>query len=138
MSYELLTALSLLTIGGSGILILTGLFLIKKGNRELHKRAMLSASFLALLFLVFYLLKYFMYPPKPYEGPYKGLYLFILISHSILAAINLPLAIVTVFLGLKDKLSKHKKVAPVTAFVWIYVAITGWAIFIFLKLGGNQ
>ncbi len=136
MSYELLTALSLLTIGASGILILTGLYLVKTGRRELHKRAMLSASFLALLFLIFYLIKYFSYPPKPYEGPLKGLYLFILISHSVLAALNLPLAVVTVFLGITDRISKHRKIAPITAVVWIYVAVTGWMIFAFLKLGG--
>ncbi|NPA41650.1 MAG: DUF420 domain-containing protein [Aquificae bacterium] len=137
MSYELLTFLSLATIGASGILILLGLFFVKTGRKELHKKAMLSASFLALLFLVFYGIKYFMYPPKPYEGPYKGLYMFILISHSILAAINLPLAVITVFLGITDRLSKHKKIAPITAVVWIYVAITGWLIYAFLKLGGG-
>ncbi len=137
MSYELLTILSLVCIGASGLLILTGLFFIKTGRRELHKKAMLSASFLALLFLVFYLTKYFMYPPKHYEGPYRGLYLFIMVSHSILATLNLPLAIVTVFLGLTDRLSKHRKIAPVTALVWVYVAITGWLIFGFLKLGGG-
>lgn len=136
MGYELLTALSLLTIGASGILILTGLYFVKTGRRELHKRAMLSASFLALLFLIFYLIKYFSYPPKPYEGPFKGLYLFILISHSVLAALNLPLAVVTVFLGITDRISKHRRIAPITAMVWIYVAVTGWMIFAFLKLGG--
>ncbi len=136
MSYELLTALSLLTIGASGILILTGLYFVKTGRKELHKKAMLSASFLALLFLIFYLIKYFSYPPKPYEGPFKGLYLFILISHSILAALNLPLAVVTVFLGITDRISKHRRIAPITAVVWIYVAVTGWMIFAFLKLGG--
>jgi len=105
MSYKVLSLLSLVTIGASGLLILTGLIL--------------------------------MYPPKPYEGPYKALYLFILVSHSILAAINLPLAVVTVYMGLRDKLSKHRKIAPITAFVWIYVAVTGWMIFAFLKLGGG-
>jgi len=137
MSYGLLTALSLLTIGTSGLLIITGLFLIKTGRRELHKRVMLSASFFALLFLTFYLIKYFSYPPKPYGGPYRGLYLFIVISHSILATINLPLAVITVYLGLRGRFDKHRKVAPITAAVWIYVAVTGWLVFAFLKMGGQ-
>jgi len=136
MSYQLLTALSLLTIGASGLLILAGLYFVKTGRKELHKKAMLTASFLALLFLIFYLIKYFSYPPKPYEGPMKGLYMFILVSHSILAAINLPLAVVTVFLGITDRISKHRRIAPITAAVWIYVAITGWLIYAFLKIGG--
>ena len=137
MSYELLTLLSLTTIGLSGLLIVLGLFFVKTGRKEWHKRSMLTASFLALLFLVFYGLKYFMYPPKPYTGDYKALYLFIMISHSIMATINLPLAVVTVFLGITDRLSKHRKIAPITAGVWIYVAITGWLIYAFLKLGGT-
>jgi len=135
MSYELLTALSMITIGLSGLLIVTGLVLIKKGKKDWHRRAMISASILALLFLVFYGIKYLNYPPKPYEGPFKSLYLFILISHSILAAVNLPLAGVTVFLGLTGRFEKHRKVAPYTAVVWIYVAITGWLIYAFLSTG---
>ena len=135
MSYEVLTALCLLTIGLSGLLIVTGLVFIKKGKKDWHKKAMLSASFLALLFLIFYGIKYFSYPPKPYEGPLKGLYLFVLISHSILAAINLPLAVVTVFLGVTGRYERHRRIAPVTAVVWIYVAITGWLIYAFLSIG---
>ncbi len=132
MSYEVLTFLSLASIGLSGILILAGLLFIKTGRRELHKKAMLSASFLALLFLIFYGIKAFLYPPKPYEGPFKGLYLFVLISHSILAAVNFPLAVITVFLGVTNRLEKHKKIAPFTAVVWIYVAVTGWIIYVFM------
>jgi len=135
MTYQTLTLLSLLSIGASGLLILSGLFFIKTGRKELHKKAMLSASLLALLFLIFYGIKAILYPPKPYEGPYKELYTFILVSHSVLATINFPLAVVTVFLGIKDKLSKHKKVAPITAAVWLYVAVTGWLIFAFMQIG---
>lgn len=133
MSYQVLTMLSLISIGLSGALILTGLVLIKLGHREWHKRAMLSASALAILFLVFYGLKYFLYPPKPYDGAMKGLYLFILISHSIMAVINMPLAGITLFFGLKGRYEKHKRIAPITAGVWIYVALTGWLIYLFLS-----
>ena len=133
MGYEVLTLLSVLTIGLSGVLIVSGLVFIKKGRRELHKKAMLSASFLALLFLILYTLKYFLYPPKHYEGPYKNLYLFVLVSHSVLAAVNLPLVAVTLYLGLTERYTKHRKIARLTAFVWIYVAVTGWIIFAFLR-----
>ncbi|HHJ64166.1 MAG TPA: DUF420 domain-containing protein [Aquifex aeolicus] len=136
MGYEILTFLSLTTIGLSGILILTGLFLVKTGRRELHRKVMLTASFLALLFLIFYGLKYVMYPPKLYQGPHRGLYLFVMISHSILATLNIPLAAVTVFLGFTNRLSKHRRIAPITAVVWIYVAVSGWIIFALLKMGG--
>ena len=136
--YDLLTLLSLVSIGSSGLLIVAGLFFIKRGKKSLHKRSMIGASLLALLFLVFYGLKYFMYPPGLYHGPFRELYLFIMISHSILATVNLPLAAVTVFFGITERFHKHKKIAPFTAAVWIYVAITGWIIFAFMKIGGTN
>jgi len=131
--YELLTFLSTTTIALSGLLILTGLVLIKLGKRELHKKAMLTASFLALLFVILYLVKSSLYPPKKYEGEHKSLYLFILWSHTVMSIINFPLAVYTVYLGLKGRYEKHKKVAPITAIVWIYVALTGWMIYFFLN-----
>ncbi|RUM28049.1 MAG: DUF420 domain-containing protein [Aquifex sp.] len=130
--YEVLTLLSLITIGLSGLLILTGLVLIKLGKREWHKKAMLTASFLALIFVILYLIKSSIYPPKKYMGEHKELYFFILWSHTILAIINFPLAVYTVYLGLKEKFEKHRKIAPITAMVWIYVAVTGWMIYFFL------
>lgn len=131
--YELLTILSLTTIGLSGLLILTGLVLTKLGLRDLHKRAMLTASFLALIFVILYVVKSSLYPPKQYTGSYKTLYYFILWSHTILAIINFPLAVYTVYLGFKEKFGKHRKIAPITAVVWIYVAVTGWMIYFFLN-----
>ncbi|AAC06515.1 DUF420 domain-containing protein [Aquifex aeolicus] len=131
--YELITILSLVTIGLSGLLILTGIVLIKLGKREWHKRAMLTASFLALIFVVLYLIKSSLYPPKQYTGEYKTLYYFVLWSHTILAIINFPLAVYTVYLGLKGLYDKHRKIAPITAAVWIYVAVTGWMIYFFLN-----
>lgn len=131
--YEFLTYGSLITIGLSGLLILTGLILIKLGKRELHKKAMITASFLALAFVILYLIKSLMYPPKKYTGNYKTLYYFVLWSHSILAMINFPLAVYTVYLGLKGMYEKHRRIAPITAIVWIYVALTGWMIYFFLN-----
>ncbi len=131
--YEVLTLLSTTTIALSGLLILTGMVLIKLGKRELHKKAMLTASFLALLFVVLYLVKSSLYPPRKYEGEHRALYLFILWSHTIMSIINLPLAIYTVYLGLRGRYEKHRKVAPITAVVWIYVALTGWMIYFFLN-----
>ena len=122
-----------ITIGLSGLLIVAGVVLIRLGLREHHKRAMLSASLLALVFVAIYLVRSSLYPPGGYHGGYRTIYLFILWSHTILALINLPLAVVTLFLGLTERFSTHKRVAPFTAGVWIYVAVTGWLIFFFLR-----
>ena len=131
--YELITVLSLVSIGLSGLFIIIGLISIKLGKRNIHKKLMLSASFLALIFVILYLIKSSLYPPKKYTGEYKTLYYFILWSHTILAIINFPLAAYTVYLGLKGIYEKHRKIAPITAFVWIYVAVTGWMIYFFLN-----
>lgn len=131
--YEILTILSLISIGLSGLLILTGIVLIKLGLREFHKRAMITASVLALIFVILYVIKSALYPPKHYTGNYKNLYYFVLWSHTILAILNFPLAVYTIYLGLKGKYDRHRKIAPVTAAVWIYVAVTGWMIYFFLN-----
>lgn len=129
---ELLTLASLTSIGLSGISIITGVFFILNKNKEVHKKCMLTACGFAAIFLVLYLTKAYLYEPTRYSGDNVGLYRFILISHTILSIVNLPLALYTVYLGLTDKTDKHKKVAPFTAAVWIYVALTGWAIYFFL------
>lgn len=138
MLVELITILSMTTIAISGLAIVSGVFLIKTGKRDAHKKAMITASVFALIFVFLYVLRNFLQaqgliPVGKYEGPNKSLFLFILWSHTILAIINLPLAIITLRYAFKGLFEKHKKIAPITAFVWIYVAITGWLIFYFMK-----
>lgn len=122
---------SRLTIAFSGLLILTGVILIRIGNREWHKRAMLAASALALIFVALYLIKSAYFPPKKYAGDYRGLYFFILWSHTVFALINLPLAVITVYMALKHRFDRHVRIAPYTAGIWVYVAASGWLIYFF-------
>lgn len=131
--YRFLLYSSLMTIGASGLLIISGLFFIKTGHKDYHKKAMLSASFLALIFVVLYLIKSSQFPPQKYAGNYRLLYQFILWSHTFLSAANIPMAIITIYLALKEKLDIHKRIAPYTAAIWIYAAITGWLIRAFLQ-----
>lgn len=134
----LVSLLSMLTISVSGIAILVGLFLIKTGRREAHKRAMITASVFALVFVVLYLIKNYLQrtgllPLESYVGPYRGLFLFILWSHTVLAVLNFPLAVITLNYAFKNTFEKHRRIAPITAFVWIYVAVTGWLIYFFMQ-----
>jgi putative membrane protein len=123
---------SLITIGTSGIFILSGIVLILTGKRDWHKRAMLTASAFALVFVALYLVKSSLYPPKTYGGDHRFLYFFILSSHTVLAGLNLPIAVYTIYLGLKERFDRHRKIAPFTAGIWIYVAVTGSLIYFFL------
>jgi putative membrane protein len=123
---------SLVTIGTSGLFILSGILIILLGKRDWHRRAMLTASAFALVFVSLYLVKSSLYQPKKYGGDYRTLYFLILWSHTGLAALNLPMAVYTIYLGLKERFERHKRIAPFTAGLWIYVAVTGWLIYFFL------
>ncbi|SNZ11658.1 DUF420 domain-containing protein [Hydrogenobacter hydrogenophilus] len=131
--YEAINYLSLITIGISGLSVVAGLYFIKTGRRELHKKTMINASVFALLFVGLYLLKNALFPTSKYEGPYKSLFLFILWSHTALAILNFPLAVITLRYALKGVFDKHKRIAPITAGVWLYVALTGWLIYFFMQ-----
>ncbi|RMH79802.1 MAG: DUF420 domain-containing protein [Acidobacteria bacterium] len=134
----LVSLLSMLTISVSGLSILVGLVFIKTGRKEAHKRAMITASVFALIFVVLYLIKNYLQrsgllPLESYLGPYRALFLFILWSHTVLAVLNFPLAVITLNYAFKNAFEKHRKIAPITAFVWIYVAVTGWLIYFFMQ-----
>ena len=133
MGYSLLNYLSLITISISGFSILVGLFFIKKGKREIHRFFMINASIFALVFVLLYVLKSILYPPQSDTGPYRGLFLFILWTHTLLAIVNFPLAVITIRYAFKNMFEKHRKIAPITAFVWLYVAVTGWLIYFFMQ-----
>ena len=131
--YSLLLYGSLVTIALSGFFVISGVVLIRLGYRDYHKGAMLSASLFALIFVVLYLTRSSLFPHTLYEAGHRTLYLSVLWSHTFLSILNLPMAVTTLYLGLKGRFDRHKRIAPYTAGVWIYVALTGWAIYFFLR-----
>ena len=131
--YTLLLYGSLVTIALSGLFVISGVVLIRLGYRDYHKGAMLSASLFALIFVILYLTRSALFPHTRYEGGHRTLYLSVLWSHTFLSVLNLPMAVATLYLGLKGRFDRHKRIAPYTAGVWIYVALTGWAIYFFLR-----
>lgn len=127
-TYNLLLYGSLSTIAISGILVICGLIFIRLSHKEYHKYAMSSASVFALMFVILYLTRTSFYPHTPYAGGHRVFYFSVLWSHTILSAINFPLVIYTLNLAIKKRFERHKRIAPFTAGIWIYVAITGWMI----------
>ena len=116
------------------LLICAGLVAIKRGNVELHKKLMLSAVACSALFLVCYLTYHATCEPVKFagEGAIKTVYFVLLITHVVLAAVQVPLILRTVYLGLKDRREQHKKWAKVTTPIWLYVSITGVVIYYML------
>lgn len=114
------------------VLIVAGLLAVKAGKIELHKKLMLAAVGASAAFLVCYLIYHFNAEAVKYEGDYGVVYFPLLISHIVLAAVQVPLILVTVWLGLKDRRARHKKWAKVTAPIWLYVSITGVIVYLML------
>ena len=115
------------------LLLVWGYFLIIKKKRRLHKNVMLSSFAMSAAFLVSYIIyHWFKSGPKSYIGDFSTVYYFILITHIILAAIIIPLALLTLYRGWTDNLQMHKKIAKITLPLWLYVSVTGVAIYFML------
>jgi len=115
----------------SGVFLLLGYYFIRQRQIELHKRSMLTATTFAALFLVVYVSRALLFETKVFagEGLIRVIYLAILISHTILAILVGPFALVTLRRALRGEFSKHRQIARVTFPMWLYVVVTGWLIY---------
>jgi putative membrane protein len=118
----------------TAILLAVGYSLIKRKNKLMHKRVMMTAFALSVVFLVSYVISKISHDPVPYggEGFLKYLYFFILITHIFLSGIIIPLVLFTMYRGLTGEYQKHKKIARWTFPIWMYVSITGVLVYIFM------
>ncbi len=118
----------------SFILLVLGYRQIKKGNRQNHKRFMLSAATCSILFLASYLTYHYFVGSVKFQGEgwSRPFYFSILISHTILAVVLVPMAVLTLYRGLKGKYDLHKKISRKTFFVWTYVSVTGVLVYLML------
>ena len=132
---DVLPALNASLNGATACLITTGFVMIKRGNVKVHKRCMITACLLSVIFLASYITYHFGgggFTRYPSVGVMRMLYISILTSHTILAVITLPLVIITVILALRQKFEKHKKLARWTFPIWLYVSVTGVIIYLML------
>ena len=98
--------------GITTLLLVYGYILIRQRKRQKHKTIMLTAFATSAAFLVSYIIyHWFKAGPKQYVGDYNEIYLFILLTHIVLASIIIPLALITLYRGWTDNLSKHRKIA---------------------------
>ncbi len=120
--------------GLATVLLVVGHHLIRRKRIEAHKRVMLSAFGVSVVFLACYLVYHGFAGSKPFAGTgmMRPIYFSILISHIILAALVPVLAVVTIRLGLSGQWDRHKKIARVTYPIWLYVSVTGVIIYLML------
>ena len=129
-----LPALNATLNGLSAVFIVTGYVLIRRGQRELHKRCMLTALVTSSLFLVSYVVYHANAGSRPFPGAgiARAIYFAILITHVILAAAILPLALTTTARGLRAQYARHVAIARWTLPIWLYVSVTCVVIYLML------
>src|SRR5690348_13181965 len=98
--------------GLSAILIGLGWWAIRRHNRALHWKMMVSAIVVSTVFLVSYLARVYLQGTHRYpgQGAWKTTYLVVLVSHMILAVVTPPLVMRTVFLAAKQRFTEHRKI----------------------------
>ncbi len=122
----------------SAVLLTAGFVAIKKGHRERHQKLMLAAVLVAGTFLVSYIIYHHFHGDTRFggEGLVRPIYFFVLISHIALSMVALPLVLTTLFFAGTEQFQRHKKLARFTFPIWLYVSVTGVAVYFFLKLWG--
>ena len=120
--------------GISAILLVVAYLLIRAKRVEQHRRVMLAAFSTSTLFLICYLVYHAQVGSVRFtrQGAVRPLYYSILVTHVILAAATLPLAIITLSWGLKMRYARHRAIARWTFPIWLYVSVTGVLVYVLL------
>ena len=118
----------------SSVLLVVGYVLIRKRRLRAHRAVMLSAFGVSVLFLASYLVYHANAGSRPFpgQGPIRGVYFFVLITHVILAAAIVPLALVTLSRALRERFDRHAALARWTLPIWLYVSVTGVIVYVML------
>ena len=130
-----LPALNAFLNASCSLLLIVSFVMIRRKNIEAHKKINITTFVLSSLFLVSYILYHWMATETRYpEGnPLRTLYLIILSSHIILAAIVLPLVLLSFHKGLTMQVEKHKKLVRFAFPIWLYVTITGVIVYFMIS-----
>ncbi|WP_444685847.1 DUF420 domain-containing protein [Alkalicoccus luteus] len=117
------------------VFLLSALLAILKRKITLHQRFIYAAFSTTSVFLVSYVIFHFMAESTPYggDGLLAGIYYFILITHIILAAVIVPLALMSFFTGIKDMRAVHRKWVRWTMPLWLYVSFTGVVVYVMIS-----
>jgi len=118
----------------SALFLTLGFVQIKNGKMRKHRSFMLAAFVTSSAFLASYLAYHYCAGSTRFQGEgwIRGLYFTILLSHSILAAVVVPLVLLTLSRGLRERYPAHRRVARWTLPIWLYVSVTGVLVYVML------
>ena len=130
-----LPKLNALINGTCSVLLVTSLYFIKKKNIAMHKKLNMITFVLSSVFLVSYVIfhSFGIETRFPVDNPLRPYYLIILISHIILAAIVLPLVLLSFYYGLTNKVKTHRKLTRWSFPIWLYVTVTGVIVYLMIS-----
>lgn len=118
--------------GMSAILLAAGYAAIRSGKRELHKKLMISAFAVSTVFLVSYLVYHYRVGHVAFQGHgwIRPVYFALLLSHTLLAVVIVPLILITLRRAWLGRFAKHRAIARWTLPLWFYVCVTGVIVYL--------
>ena len=127
MELSALPAIDALLNATCAAFLTLGYFFIRRKNIRAHKACMLAAVTTSTLFLVCYLTYHYFHGTTRFtgQGAVRWVYFSILGSHTVLAALIVPLVLVTLHRAFRGRFQKHKRIARWTLPIWLYVSVTG-------------
>lgn len=134
MNLPVLPTISTFFIVLSAILVAIGWYLVINRKIEAHKKVMWAAGVSALTFFIIYMSRTIFIGNTAFGGPdeYKLIYTIFLIFHISLATTGGIMGLITIWLGWKNRLDKHRKLGPITSVIWFATAITGVVVYLLL------
>ena len=140
MSFTDLPVVNATLNGLSAVFLGFGYYFIRTKNQRAHSRCMITAFITSTLFLACYLtyhgyLAYYLHRgPTVFRNPqwFRPIYLGILLTHTVLAVVIVPMVLITLSRALRRRFDVHRKIARWTWPLWMYVSVTGVLIYLLL------
>ena|SRR5205085_6393650 len=132
--YAIYPVIDALLNGTSAVLLVIGRGFIARGRMAAHRAVMIAALVSSSLFLASYLYYHYHVGSVRFQGQgvWRTVYFGILVTHTILAAVIVPMVIITLSRGLRARFDKHRRIARWTFPLWLYVSVTGVVIYFML------
>jgi putative membrane protein len=134
LDVSFLPAINATLNGTAAVLLCAGYVAIRRRARRLHKYLMVAAFIASALFLICYVTYHSIHGDTPFHGVgwIRPVYFTVLVSHILLSAVTFPLTVTTLFFAARGTFSRHRRIARWTLPLWLYVSVTGVAIYFFL------
>ena len=140
LPYTVLPAINATLNGACAVLLLIGRWLIAQKRRQQHRAVMIAAVITSSLFLICYLTYHTLLQIYANgaitrfqgTGLSRPIYFSILLSHTILAVVIVPMILITLSRALRERFDRHRAIARWTYPLWLYVSVTGVIVYLML------